>query len=357
MRRLILFITCLSFLVPSVLGQKLEVKSLKVEQNDPAATQYAVKDYNGQNCALIIVGLAVDNVEFEGNIIKQERKANGEYWVYITEGSMDFQINSKDYIPEPVDFKPFGITAVESGRTYRMFVEHPNLEKSFDEILGIAKDYYNEYSSHTESSYYDAARIAYDNAIKHSDCPHELIATLREESDTMASIRWTIILIEKAETAAKKAEAEKGFNSSEVYKYLSGELRFINRLLKYHPEITGLQSLKNSVIRRSQEHPKGKEIDGEETVMHQRETLSGKVSFKNEYNTIPFNRMKVYASSSPEINKNTRSRVIGKINDDGTYSVVKPVDMNPLYIYVTGEKDNAHYVSSGTTTLDIVIKF
>lgn len=355
MRRVILVLAILLLSSPSVLAQKLEVKTFKPELNDPAATQYAVKDYNGQNCALIIVGLAVDNIEFEGNIIKQERKENGEYWVYITDGSKNFQINSKDYLPEPVNFNSFGITSVESGRTYRMFVEHPNLEKSFDEILGIAKDYYNDYSSHTESSYYDAARIAYDNAIKHSDCPHDLIATLRAESDTMASIRRTTLLIEKAETAAKKAEAEKGFNSAEVYKYLSGELRFINRLLKYHPEITGLQSLRNNVIKRSQEHPEGKEKDGEETIIHQRETLSGKVSFKNEYAAIPFNRMKVYASTSPKI-QDAKSSIIGKVNEDGTYSVVKPVGMSPLYIYVTGEKNDAHYVPTGTTTLDIVIK-
>ena len=171
----------------------------------------------------------------------------------------------------------------------------------------------------------------------------------------MASIRRTTLLIEKAETAAKKAEAEKGFNSAEVYKYLSGELRFINRLLKYHPEITGLQSLRNNVIKRSQEHPEGKEKDGEETIVHQRETLSGKVSFKNEYAAIPFNRMKVYASTSPKI-QDAKSSIIGKVNEDGTYSVVKPVGMSPLYIYVTGEKNDAHYVPTGTTTLDIVIK-
>ena len=161
-------------------GQKLEVRSLSVDLKDPAATQYAVKDFNGQNCALIIVGLAVDGVQFEGNIIKQERKENDEYWVYITEGSMDFQINAKGYLPEPVEFKTLGVTSVESGRTYRMVVEHPNLEKSFDELLAIAREYYTNYPSHTESSYYDAARIAYDNAINHNDCPLDTRASIEK---------------------------------------------------------------------------------------------------------------------------------------------------------------------------------
>ena len=143
------YILCLgiSLCFSMCFAQKLEVKNFKMDIYDPAATQekYAVKDYNGNYCALIIVGLAVDGVQFEGNIIKQERQSNGEYWVYITEGSMDLQINSKDYLPEPVDFNAFGITSVESGKTYRMFVEHPNLEKSFEELLETAQDYYKNY--------------------------------------------------------------------------------------------------------------------------------------------------------------------------------------------------------------------
>ena len=94
---------------------------------------------------------------------------------------------------------------------------------------------------------------------------------------------------------------------------------------------------------------------GEETIMHKRETLSGHVSFKSKYISIPFERMRVYATSSPKI-ADSKSRIIGKVNEDGTYSVVKPDGITPLYVYVTGEKDNAHFVAEGTTTLDIIIK-
>lgn len=334
--------------------QKLEVKDFKAELNDPAATQFAVKDFNGQNCALIIVGLAVDGVQFEGNIIKQERKENGEYWVYITDGSMDFQINSKEYLPEPVEFNTFGVTSVESGRTYRMFVEHPNLEKSFDEILAIAKDYYKEYPSHTESSYYDAARIAYDNAIKHNDCPQNIRESIREERDTMASIRRNTYLIEAAEAKAKQFEKEKGFACDEVYRYLSGEVRFADRILRYHPEISGIQSLKDRAIARLHGHPKGQNIV-EKTVVKERETISGIISFKNEFMAIPFENMQVFATSSAKI-KGGESRKIGNINADGSYKVVKPVGISPLYIYVTGEKDKAHYVPEGTTIMNIEVK-
>ncbi len=354
MKRILLLMNFSILGIISLWSQKLEVKDLKAELNDPAATQFAVKDFNGQNCALIIVGLTVDGVQFEGNIIKQERKPNGEYWVYITDGSMDFQINSKDYLPEPVEFNTFGVTSVESGRTYRMFVEHPNLEKSFDEILAIAKDYYKEYPSHTESSYYDAARIAYDNAINHNDCPQNIRESIREERDSMASIRRNTYLIEAAEAKAKQFEKEKGFTCDEVYKYLSGEVRFADRILRYHPEITGIQFLRDKVVTRLQGHPKGQNVV-EKTVIKERETLSGIISFKNEFMAIPFKNMQVFATSSAKI-KGGESRKIGNINADGSYKVVKPIGISPLYIYVTGEKDNAHYVPEGTTIMNIEVK-
>lgn len=355
MKRILLSFTFIISGIISVWSQKLEVKNLKAELNDPAATQFAVKDFNGQNCALIIVGIAVDGVEFEGNIIKQERKPNGEYWVYITDGSMDFQINSKDYLPEPVEFNTFGVTSVESGRTYRMFVEHPNLEKSFDDLLAEAKDYYNNYPSHTESSYYEAARIAYDNAINHNDCPHDLRQTFRVERDTMQSIRRNLYLIEAAKDKASQFEKSKGFESDEVYRYLGGIIRFSNRILKYHPEITGVQTIKDEAVAKSQQHPKGRIEDGTTTVTKYRPTISGIVSFKNEYMSFPFNKMRIYATSTEKI-KDSSSRVIGKVNDDGTYKVVRPVDMDNLYIYVTGEKDKAHYVAPDASVIDIVVK-
>lgn len=354
MKRILLLMTFSILGIISLWSQKLEVKDFKAELNDPAATQFAVKDLNGQNCALIIVGLTVDGVQFEGNIIKQERKPNGEYWIYITDGSMDFQINSKDYLPEPVEFNSFGITSVESGRTYRMFVEHPNLEKSFDEILAIAKDYYKEYPSHTESSYYDAARIAYDNAINHNDCPQNIRETIREERDTMASLRRNTYLIEAAEAKANQFEKEKGFDSDEVYKYLSGVIRFADRILTTHPEIARIQNIKDNTLARLHNHPKGQTIV-ETIVTKQRETISGFISFKNEYMAIPYKKMCVFATSSPKI-QNGQSRKIAYVNEDGTYSAVKPDGIDPLYIYVTGEKDKAHHVPQGVTSMNILVK-
>jgi hypothetical protein len=65
--------------------------------------------------------------------------------------------------------------------------------------------------------------------------------------------------------------------------------------------------------------------------------------------------MRVFATTSSKI-KDGQSRKIANVKTDGTYNGVKPDGMDPLYIYVTGEKDNAHYVPKGTTTMDIIVK-
>lgn len=228
-------------------------------------------------------------------------------------------------------------------------------EETFEEALAVAKKRYQEYPKHTETSYYDATREAYDKVLKHKDCPENIREAIRAERDTIASIRRNTYLMDAAEAKAEQFEKEKGFNCDEVYRYLGGVVRFADRILQYHPEITGIQTIKDNVLKRLKQHPKSMKEDGTEVVLRQRETISGTITFKNKYMAIPFEKMRVFGIDTPKI-KNGKSRIIGKVNPDGTYSVVKPDNIKPLYIYVTGEKDNAHYVSDGENQLDIVVK-
>lgn len=222
---------------------------------------------------------------------------------------------------------------------------------SFDGLLAKAREYYQNYPAHTESSYFDAARIAYDNAIGHDDCPQGQRDALREERNKMAAIRQKTYFVEKCDTMARQFEAQKGFECEEVYKYLGGQHKFLTELMQDYPELTGLRPIDAAVEARLNQHPKTK-VTVKETVTVKRQIVSGKVSFKNEYVARPFNTLKVYSSPTSKIDR-TRSKLIGSVNADGTYSVILPDDT--LYIYVTGEKE-AHYVGSGTSKLDIVIK-
>lgn len=228
-------------------------------------------------------------------------------------------------------------------------------EQTYQEALAVAKERYKNYPLHTESSYFDAARNAYDVVLAHKDCPINMRESIRAERDTMASIRRNTYLIEAAEAKAKQFEQEKGFECKEVYRYLGGVVRFANRILASHPEITGIQTIKEKTLKRLESHPDSKKEDGTETIVHQREKVNGTISFKNKYMAIPFEKMRIFGIDRPKI-KEGKSHIIGKVNADGTFSVVKPDNIKPLYIYVTGEKDEAHYVGDGDVNMNIVVK-
>lgn len=319
-------------------------------ENDITARRNEVLDNNGTPCALIrILVPMVKGMQFTG--IKGEAKyLPGEYDIYVPQGSKRIKYRHEKYPAGTIEFS----MPIEKLCVYQIILNVPNLSESYDELMSVAKEYYDNYPAHTESSYFDAARLAYDKVIEHNDCPLDLRDSIRAERDTMASLRRNTYLIEAADAKAKQFEKEKGFNCDEVYKYLSGELRFANRILRSHPEITGIKDIKDSVLARLQTHPKGQNIV-ETTITKHRETIGGKISFKNEYMAIPFQNMRVFATTSPKI-KGGQSRKIANVKADGTYSAVKPDGVYPLYIYVTGEKDDAHYVPQGTTSMDIIVE-
>ena len=118
---------------------------------------------------------------------------------------------------------------------------------------------------------------------------------------------------------------------------------------------TGIQAIKDKTLKRLESHPDSKKEDGTETIIRQRERVSGTVSFKSEYMVMPFEKMRVFGIDCAKI-QDGKSHIIGKVNADGTFNVVKPKNIKPLYIYVTGEKDNAHFVGDGDVTINIVVK-
>ncbi|MBQ7511419.1 MAG: hypothetical protein IJU11_01590 [Prevotella sp.] len=222
-------------------------------------------------------------------------------------------------------------------------------EPGFEDLLSQAREYYRTYPSHGEYNFYDAARIAYNKTL---DCaPDDQKDAIRAELDTLLSIRRNIYLIDKAEEKAQGFEKEKGFTDPDVYKYLAGAVRFCDRILTYHPEITPIHTTKQRIMARVSQHPSSK-TQVTETVTRQRQAITGTVSFKNQYRAIPFAEMRVYATTTAKI-ANGKSHVIGKVNADGTFSVIKPDGKD--YIYVSGEKDNAHYIG-GTSHIDIIVK-
>lgn len=226
------------------------------------------------------------------------------------------------------------------------------LTESFESLYAAAKKFIQEYPAHTESSYYDAARTAYDKVLEHADCPIDQREAIHCERDTMASIRKYTYFAEETARRAHKAEAEQGFESDEVYKNLSGEYKFILRLITYHPEIQGLATMKTNVWNKLCKHPKAKTLVTEKVTI-QRQVISGKVTMKNKYDTRPLTSLHVNVSKQQKVaDKNARldSKMVGNVAADGTFSVIMPDDFH--YLFIDGEK-KAHYITSDMTTIKI----
>ncbi len=93
---------------------------------DTSAATYSRNDYNNVACALVKLVLLMPEIGFEGNLIGDTPYDKGEYWLYLTNGTKQVKIKHDRYPPMLVEFKEFGIPAVESKKTYELIVEVHN---------------------------------------------------------------------------------------------------------------------------------------------------------------------------------------------------------------------------------------
>ena len=118
-RHLIVFIV-IFFIVSSAFSQELAVKTFRVITSDLSAQTQSRKDLNDKNCALIKVGIGLQNVQFEGNIVGKVVNKVGEYWVYMPQGCRMLKVKHPNYSPIMVTFANYGIEKLESNRTYQL---------------------------------------------------------------------------------------------------------------------------------------------------------------------------------------------------------------------------------------------
>lgn len=112
MRRYLLIIILFLFLIPSSFAQKLKVESFAISEGDLSAVTPARLDENDRNCALIKVGIALDGVQFEGNVMGNVIPKLGEYWVYMPQGSRQMKVLTQSFLPVMVTFADYGIEKI-----------------------------------------------------------------------------------------------------------------------------------------------------------------------------------------------------------------------------------------------------
>ena len=108
-----------------IYSQELEVKSFSLAATDISAQTQPRKDLNDEPCALVKVQFVGDILDVEGNVIKPLVKKGNETWAYMTHGSQQMKVLTKDYLPIMVDFSNYGISQVEKNKTYVLVLIKP----------------------------------------------------------------------------------------------------------------------------------------------------------------------------------------------------------------------------------------
>ena len=124
MKRSLLFIFGI-LLCLSIYSQELKVKSFSLAATDISAQTQPRKDLNDEPCALVKVQFVGDILDVEGNVIKPLVKKGNETWAYMTHGSQQMKVLTKDYLPIMVDFSNYGIGLVEKNKTYVLVLAKP----------------------------------------------------------------------------------------------------------------------------------------------------------------------------------------------------------------------------------------
>lgn len=120
MRKLVLLSVCLSCWMHAE-AQELNMKEFRADPTDISAVKYEVKDFGGDPCALLKIGLVLTDVVFEGDVVKSEYH-EGEWWVYLVDGANWLNIKTTKYPPLRCEFAPLQMKTV-----YLMQVEIPQM--------------------------------------------------------------------------------------------------------------------------------------------------------------------------------------------------------------------------------------
>ena len=110
------FLLCLMSM-SSYAGDKLVIDKLLYSTSDISGSTKPRLDANGKACALLKVS-SHDKLIFEGNVVGDVANNNGEYWVYLTEGSYMLTIKAEGKDPLKLNFRDYNLKCAVSKGTY-----------------------------------------------------------------------------------------------------------------------------------------------------------------------------------------------------------------------------------------------
>ena len=132
------------FLPAVVAAQGLEVSKPLTLTARQEAVQYERFDYNLNLCAMVVVYLDDDNVDFQGDVRTQQYRGNGEWWVWMIQGANWLSVTIPNYTPLRMEFSPLA-----SGKTYEV-----HIRPAAPKLLLTVTEPFHQDMSRTDASKY-----------------------------------------------------------------------------------------------------------------------------------------------------------------------------------------------------------
>ena len=152
-----------------IYSQELKVKSFTLAATDISAQTQQRKDLNDEPCALVKVQFVGDILDVEGNVIKPLVKKGNETWAYMTHGSQQMKVLTKDYLPIMVDFSNYGISQVEKNKTYVLVLTKPTGDA--ESVMQQSQTLIIRYSPSTATVLVDNKMVRGSNGVAKATLP------------------------------------------------------------------------------------------------------------------------------------------------------------------------------------------
>ena len=137
-RKLICITVCVSSLlifVPfDLYSQTFNLLSHSIVNNDLSAQTESRTDLNGVKCGLVKVRCVLDGISFKGNVIGDVHRQDGEYWVYMSNGSKNLGIYHSKLLPLDIDLESVFKDCIKSSTTYLLTLSIP--EFLYNQTIG-----------------------------------------------------------------------------------------------------------------------------------------------------------------------------------------------------------------------------
>ena len=217
-------------------------------------------------------------------------------------------------------------------------------EVTFEDLCSIADTYERDYTTKFTSQYFAAAADAFEAARDHKDCPFNKKDALQLKVNKFKLIRNYTNRIEQADSRWKAIKEKEGFESKNVWKYLSFECRQFEKLLGEFPEVSSYYSaLYKEVEKQYKAHP----LSTTTYPVIQGSVTAGEGWF------LPVDGTQIYLLSTPAHSlKDVKDKTPVAYVKNGRYKFFLK-DAYASYLYFAGESDSHYLSDKSSQTIDV----